>query len=233
MQLSVSQRYYSMSSTRVKTLTCDGLEIPFRFIKKNNKYSYFYFNEPGIIKVHMAKRTSIRQMIRHIEQQQTTLKKRFIDAQPLPKDDSIYRLFGKTYTRLNGEGDTVIINDNDGSITIPSDHALKQFEQTQMMRAITHLEEKYQNNGVIKLSDITYNASYMISRYGSCHKQKRKIHLNLQLIHEDMIYLEYVFCHEICHLKVANHSKAFYALLQSIFPEYKPVRKALKKIRLR
>ncbi|MEC9484914.1 MAG: M48 family metallopeptidase [Candidatus Izemoplasma sp.] len=222
-----------MSSSHVKTVTCDGLDIPFKFIKKNNKYTYFYFNEPGIIKVHMAKRTSMKHMIKHIEDEQIKLKERFIEAQPKSQDPTLYTLFNKTYKRLDGSSEDVSINEEESTISIPSEKALQIFEKRHMERAIDTLIKTYKNNGYINLDNVTYRFSYMKSRYGSCHKQKRKIHINTHLLHYDVLFLEYVFCHEICHLEVANHSKAFYALLERIYPNYKSVRKRLKKIRLR
>jgi len=36
--------------------------------------------------------------------------------------------------------------------------------------------------------------------------------------------------HEICHIKEKNHSKDFWNLVESLFPQYKEVRKELKQL---
>ena len=40
--------------------------------------------------------------------------------------------------------------------------------------------------------------------------------------------LDYVVVHEICHLREMNHSPRFWALVESLMPDYKQQRKWLK-----
>ncbi|MDD4152041.1 MAG: M48 family metallopeptidase [Candidatus Gracilibacteria bacterium] len=69
------------------------------------------------------------------------------------------------------------------------------------------------------------------SKWGSC-SHTNNISLNLNLIHLDKKFLEYVVVHEICHLKEKNHSKNFWNLVFTFYPDYKEIRKELKKISL-
>lgn len=68
----------------------------------------------------------------------------------------------------------------------------------------------------------------MKRRWGSC-SGKGMITLNTELIKLDDRHIEYVIVHELCHLKHHNHSSRFYDLLSELFPEYKEVRKEMKK----
>ena len=61
----------------------------------------------------------------------------------------------------------------------------------------------------------------MISRWGSCQKEKNMISLNRRLIEAPKNCIEYVVVHEFCHLIHPNHSKQFYALLQVMQPDWK------------
>lgn len=64
-------------------------------------------------------------------------------------------------------------------------------------------------------------------RWGSCSANRHiRISLYLMLYPEEAI--DYVIVHEIAHLKELNHSKAFWAIVESVLPDYKE-RKALLK----
>jgi predicted metal-dependent hydrolase len=68
----------------------------------------------------------------------------------------------------------------------------------------------------------------MKRRWGSC-SNKGKITLSTELIKLSDLYIEYVITHELCHLKHHNHGSQYYKLLSEVFPEWKTVRKELKK----
>jgi predicted metal-dependent hydrolase len=69
----------------------------------------------------------------------------------------------------------------------------------------------------------------MSTRWGSCNKKDAKINLNTSLILAPIDCIEYVVMHELSHLIELNHSKKFYAVLSSVFPNYKEKREKLKK----
>lgn len=71
----------------------------------------------------------------------------------------------------------------------------------------------------------------MKSRWGSC-SSKGAISLNTELIRMPAIYLEYVILHELSHLRHHNHGASFYELLSELFPDWKEVRKELKRYSL-
>jgi hypothetical protein len=66
------------------------------------------------------------------------------------------------------------------------------------------------------------------SRWGSCTSRGR-ITISSELIKLDPVFADYVIIHELCHLKHHNHGKEFYRLLEELVPDYKDIRKELKK----
>jgi predicted metal-dependent hydrolase len=68
----------------------------------------------------------------------------------------------------------------------------------------------------------------MKRRWGSC-SHKGIITLSTELIKLPDIYIEYVILHELCHLKHHNHGREYYKLLSEVFPDYKQVRKELRR----
>ena len=69
----------------------------------------------------------------------------------------------------------------------------------------------------------------MTTRWGTCNTSTGKIWLNLQLAKKPTECLEYVVLHELAHLKVPNHGKAFEAVLDRYMPDWRSVRTRLNK----
>lgn len=63
--------------------------------------------------------------------------------------------------------------------------------------------------------------------WGSC-SQKGNINLNWRLVMAPVEIIDYVIVHELCHLKVMNHSKDFWNLVASVLPNCEKSRKWLK-----
>ena len=67
----------------------------------------------------------------------------------------------------------------------------------------------------------------MTSRWGSCQPQTGKITLNSKLIFYPKEAIEYVVVHEFAHFAHPDHSRAFWALVAEIMPDYKERKKLL------
>lgn len=65
------------------------------------------------------------------------------------------------------------------------------------------------------------------TRWGSC-SSKGNLNFNWRLIFAPPEVLDYVVVHELAHRKEMNHSKAFYAIVESIMPDYRKWKKWLK-----
>lgn len=75
---------------------------------------------------------------------------------------------------------------------------------------------------------LTISVKQLKSRWGSC-SSKGKITLNAELIKLEEKFADYVIIHELCHLKYHNHGREFYRLLEELVPDYKSIRKELRK----
>jgi len=65
------------------------------------------------------------------------------------------------------------------------------------------------------------------SRWGSC-SSRGDVRLNWRLLQAPPQIINYVICHELAHLKEMNHSARFWAVVASLFPDYKKAEKDLK-----
>ncbi len=70
------------------------------------------------------------------------------------------------------------------------------------------------------------------SIWGSCHPQKRVIHLNWKLVMAPLDVIDYVITHELCHLKECNHSSRFWRQVAQYHPHYKQSERWLKSHRI-
>ena len=64
--------------------------------------------------------------------------------------------------------------------------------------------------------------------WGSCHPVKRVLHFNWKIIMAPLEVMDYIVIHELCHIKVPDHSKSFWALVNAFCPAYKQHQQWLK-----
>ena len=65
------------------------------------------------------------------------------------------------------------------------------------------------------------------TRWGSCSSE-RHIMINWKLIMAPVEVLDYVICHELCHILQMNHSKKFWALVEKYMPDWKEKKEWLR-----
>jgi predicted metal-dependent hydrolase len=80
---------------------------------------------------------------------------------------------------------------------------------------------------MLKLYPGTIRIKEQKTMWGSC-SGRGNINYNWRLIMAPIDILDYVVVHELCHLKHKNHSKEFWNLVESIFPDYSQNRKWLR-----
>lgn len=68
----------------------------------------------------------------------------------------------------------------------------------------------------------------MKSMWGNCRKESGILTFSTMLLAVSPSLLDYVVCHEYCHLLHPNHGKAFYALLACLRPDYTACKRALR-----
>jgi len=67
------------------------------------------------------------------------------------------------------------------------------------------------------------------TRWGSCSIRKN-LSFNYKLMQYREEVIDYVIIHELCHLREMNHSRRFWLLVAEICPDYKSLKKELKKL---
>ena len=101
-------------------------------------------------------------------------------------------------------------------------HYLKHKEsaRTLVMARVAHYSDRYG----FKYESISIRNQK--TRWGSCSKNGNlNFNYNIAFLPEPLA--DYIIVHELCHLKEFNHSKKFWALVESIIPAYQTLRKEL------
>lgn len=105
-------------------------------------------------------------------------------------------------------------------------HRNTYIEQREVARALIH-QKLAEHNQHYKQKWEKVFIKNLKSRWGSCsRKGNLNFHYRIAFLPESL--LDYVIVHEICHLKVFNHSREFWDLVAERIPDHREHRKALK-----
>ena len=121
-----------------------------------------------------------------------------------------------------GRGESDAISSDD---LPPISDADKQLLADQAKKIIPAKVAHYSELIGVDFGRITIRAQK--TRWGSC-STKGNLNFNCLLLRAPEEILDYVIVHELCHRKEMNHSKAFWAEVAKVCPDYKKHRKWLK-----
>ena len=139
-------------------------------------------------------------------------------------------LFGQEYPIAAGNGRGVSFDG--ASVFVP--HGLGSYD---IMRAVIRL---YRSVAEAKLNERAAYFAALVgvqptamkitgakTRWGSC-SGKNRINFSWRLMMADDDAIDYLLVHELAHIKEHNHSPRFWAIVESILPDYKARKKKLK-----
>lgn len=222
---------------KTDTIKLNGKEIQYRIIPKNNKNTYFKFRKDGTIEITKSRYQSKRDVINYMKQNASVFVSKLEKVRITPKvKEGYYTYFGQEMKIEYIDSLHVRFDVFNNLVEIPSKEVdpdqqyLKKTERNILLYEVEDIQNKYINNPYVNIDKIKIKTRHTKTRFGSCNATKRTINLNTNLVHYDKKYLEYVFLHEIAHLKHQNHSNEYYQLLLKLCPNYKQLRKELREI---
>jgi predicted metal-dependent hydrolase len=89
------------------------------------------------------------------------------------------------------------------------------------------LDKSIYYSKVLKVSPKSISIRNQKSRWGSASREGR-VSFNCNLLKAPVEVIDYVVVHELCHLRVPNHSEKFWSLVASVLPDYRKCRKWLR-----
>ena len=219
-----------------ETLTVDDLTINVK--RKNIKNMYLrvkpphgeihisaplYMSYENIEAFVKSKREWIKKQQNHIITNNIKAPLKYIDGEKHP-------LWGKEYTLKLIKNNNVIVDNENSILYLPKKSTIDKRQK--------ELTEFYRHQVKTKLPEIFDRCVKIVGKtpksidvrkmknWGNC-KSDGRITLNLNLAKKDLICLEYVLIHELCHLIEFNHSKEFKKLMDRFCPNWREIKKIL------
>ena len=78
----------------------------------------------------------------------------------------------------------------------------------------------------------SWQTKYMVTKWGACNTDKKKLWFNLQLAQKPYVCLDYIILHELTHLITKKHDATFIAHMDRYMPNWREIRKELNDSRL-
>lgn len=134
---------------------------------------------------------------------------------------------GKSSVEFLENQQSILMHAPVNSTTEQRKHLLEEFYRREIKAVVPHLMEKYV--AIVGKLPAEWRIRSMKTKWGTCNVRDKRIWLALNLAKKHPKCLEYVIVHELTHLHVPNHSKAFWARMDIYYPEWREVRKLLNK----
>ena len=229
------------------TIGLGGADIPYMVIRHPRRRHVYVEVRPGQVVVRVPLRFANRQIPAIFSQHSEWIRKQLaafevVQAQTSRKyvTGELFPYLGKTYVlnvdygedaskssvKLTGGHLCIVItrpNPDGVEEEGPSDARdliLQWYRERAKEYLPARLDELSQETG---MRPARVRVKNQVTRWGSC-SSSGSVNLNWRLVLAPTRVADYVIVHELCHLKVPNHSKRFWNLLATVdprFPEWK------------
>lgn len=220
--------------------------IEFQIKKANRKTLAIEVHPDGIVKLLTPKETTLDDLkVKVLKRAKWIVKQQHYFEQFLPHTPSREYISGETHYYLGRRYVLKVISDGYNVVklkagqiivytTNPSPSKVKSLlaawyynhAKTKFETVLQEVKPKFQQDDI---SIGNLQIQRMKKRWGSC-TPNGKITINPELIKAPTKCIEYVIIHELCHLKVPNHGKNFYKLLEEKNPNWEKWKLRLEKI---
>lgn len=209
------------------TIEIKSKQYPVEIIKKHNKNTYIRVRDNKIV-VTTSFWVSNRKIQKLLLDNKAAIAKMLIKYEETTKKSDDFFLFGQKYDLIFDEtvsevtlGKDTIIAKNERQLT----KWITQILSTTYKDHLTYWYDKFEEK--IPLPNLKIRK--MKSRWGVCNTKNNNVTLNSELIRYNITCLDYVIVHELSHFLVPNHSKTFWNQVAKYCPNYKEIRKQLRK----
>ena len=175
----------------------------------------------------------IKKQIEKFQQQPRSAKRQYVSGETMYIWGKQYYLSFVPDAQKNSfeiQGDKVILSMREDSTVKQRENYVREQYRSLLKVEIERLLPKWEQ--ITELHCESWQTKYMVTRWGTCNTEKKKLWFNLQLAQKPIECLEYVILHELIHLRERTHNSTFIAYMNMYMKNWRAVRKELNDSRL-
>lgn len=175
----------------------------------------------------------IKKQIEKFQQQPRSAKRQYVSGETMYIWGKQYYLSFVPDSRKNSfkiQGNSIVLSMRKNSTVKQREKYIREQYRRLLKGEIEKILPKWEQ--ITGLHCESWQIKYMITRWGTCNTEKKKLWFNLQLAQKPVECLEYVILHELIHVKERTHNSIFIAYMDMYMKNWREVRKELNDLRL-
>ncbi len=222
----------------IKRIDLCGSEYAYELTRKRVKNINLRVHPDGRITVSAGSNVPIDVIERFIVSKEEMIVGALDRFRSVSSEDGGVRLFGERLRLAVSEGkkncaqrdaETLFLFLKDTSSDELRARTLTEFYRSELEAAVGEIFDGiYDRFDCFEFDPPMIKYRNMRSRWGSCNCTRGEITLNVRLAEHSVECIEFVLCHEMCHLVHPNHSAEFYHLLTAVMPDWQARKRILE-----
>lgn len=175
----------------------------------------------------------IKKQIEKFQQQPRSAKRQYVSGETMYIWGKQYYLTFVPDSQKNSftiQGDKVILSMREESTIKQRENYVREQYRVLLKNEIERLLPKWEQ--ITGLHCESWQTKYMVTRWGTCNTDKKKLWFNLQLAQKPIECLEYVILHELIHLLERTHNSTFVAYMDLYMKDWRAVKNELNDSKL-
>ena len=228
-----------------RTVTISSQEVEVDIIRSSRRTVALYVKPGGTLLIRAPWFVPVNLLMQFVRQKTSWIERqlrRLKDVRPpagssLTVDGSVIPFHGSQVTvRVTSGGrNSAVLKENELCLTMAGEISAERItaltEAWYLREAKRHFTSRTAVLAAMHSSLLPapgpVNVRKMKRRWGTCHSSGA-IWFNRELIKKEQELIDYVIIHELCHLVHPNHGREYYALLGSIIPTFRELKKRLQ-----
>ena len=175
----------------------------------------------------------IKRAIAQFQEQPRASKRQYVSGETMYIWGKQYFLVFKPDSQKNSfeiQNQNIVLSMSAKSTVKQRDAYVKEEYRKVLKEEIEKRLPKWESQTGLKCD--SWQTKYMVTKWGACSTDKKKLWFNLQLAQKPYACLDYIILHELTHLLTRKHDATFIAHMDRHMPNWREIRKELNDSRL-